>query len=385
MTKQEFMTELKNELAGKLPADTCTEILADFAEHFNEALLAGEPEDAVCKVLGEPAEIAAQCVESNLWKEEHGEQRLERGHSETEEVKRLRISLLDMHLVCNPSHNGKFRVEVRKNNVLTQEDTLQVHRTGNAMEVLQKMDPKRLFFLQIFRLAVNKTVYVEVPVQFQGNIDAAVVSGNAKFSNLQAERLSCDVKSGSIRLESIDAKKGIRAVSISGNVHLEDCGDSMEAESYSGNVKLEGCRGHAEVKSRSGNSTVQQHKGFVKAKTLSGNINVETDRIAQDTEFKVKSGNVIVTLQQLTANLYAESLSGNVTLNVSELEGNLTGKTFSGNTVANLSSETMATYHIKSGLKEFHYGSGPDRAVLPTVSLSALSGRAKVNGPLLDK
>lgn len=385
MTKQEFMTKLNNELTGKLPADMCAEILADFEEHFNEALLAGEPEDAVCKVLGEPVEIAAQCVESNLWQEEHDGQLVEREQAETEETKRLRISLLDMNLVCKPSHNGEFHVEVRKNNMLTQEDTLQVRRTSSAMEILQKMDPKRLFFLQIFRLAENKTIYVEVPVQFQGNIESAVASGNARFFNLQAERLNCEVKSGNIWLEGVTAVKGIRAVALSGNVHLADCGDSMEAESYSGNVTLEGCRGPAEVRSRSGNSTVRQHKGFVKAKTLSGNINVETDLIAQDTEFKVKSGNVVVTLQRLTANLYAESLSGNVTLDVRQLEGDLTGKTLSGNTVANLSREAMATYHLKSGPKQFHYATGPDSANLPTVSLSALSGRAKVNGPFLGK
>ncbi len=58
MNRERFLRELQEALAGRLPEDEITEILADHAEFFDVGLAEGATEEEVVGRLGDPAKIA---------------------------------------------------------------------------------------------------------------------------------------------------------------------------------------------------------------------------------------------------------------------------------------------------------------------------------------
>jgi hypothetical protein len=382
MKKAEFLLKLELGLSGSIPDDRRREILSDFEEHFAEALLAGESEESVCAVLGDPSEIAAQCLESRLWE---GEQPNPAGRGAVGDpnVKKLLIRLFSYNIVCEPRAGHEFRVDILKNGEITEDNSIRIYNRDGEIGVVQEGDRKRLFVGLLFQLPAHREVRVYIPNDFPGEVEVNVFSGNIKMSGLQRlSTLSLGAKSGNISLEGVAAENGIRAVAGSGNVKLEDCrGGALHAESHSGNVKMLGCSGTAELVSRSGNTKAEGHKGNVNAKTISGNVAVDVDRIDSDAVFSTVSGNVKVSVNKLEAGLTGESVSGNVKLDIGGLSGriNIVGKTVSGSVSAELPADTKAVFTLKSPGKNERYSTAINEADAPVISLSTPSGRASTN------
>ena len=61
MDKFIFLKTLEYEL-GNIDADARADILADFREHFDVAMESGKDEHEICRVLGDPKEIAREFV-----------------------------------------------------------------------------------------------------------------------------------------------------------------------------------------------------------------------------------------------------------------------------------------------------------------------------------
>ena len=59
MTRQEFLTRLRNGLAG-MPATAITDIVSDYETHFADGQAAGRSEQEVAAALGDPTRLARE-------------------------------------------------------------------------------------------------------------------------------------------------------------------------------------------------------------------------------------------------------------------------------------------------------------------------------------
>ena len=59
MTRADFIVRLKAGLAG-MPANQISDIVADYATHFADAIAAGRTEAEVAEALGEPGRLARE-------------------------------------------------------------------------------------------------------------------------------------------------------------------------------------------------------------------------------------------------------------------------------------------------------------------------------------
>jgi len=59
MTRQEFLTRLRNGLAG-MPATAITDIVSDYETHFADGQAAGRSEEEVAAALGDPTRLARE-------------------------------------------------------------------------------------------------------------------------------------------------------------------------------------------------------------------------------------------------------------------------------------------------------------------------------------
>ena len=400
MNKQAFMEQLRQALAGRLSPRRIEEILADFEDHFQEALLAGESEEKVCRILGDPAEIAAQCIDSQIWGA--GEALSPVGGSPaaaTGEIRRFTVSLLDAGLVCRRGGGDSFHAEIRKNGVLSDDESIHFRLEGDEFRVWQDDIDKYNFLNSLFRLTLHREVCVEVPASFAGSVEIHLASSGASVSDLgNLEQFFCSSASGGVKVSNLAARRSLTAKSQSGNVVLAGCAGTAKAESSSGSVKIDGhdgdikaesisggvrlenVTGDAVLVSKSGTVSAKAHSGNVKAESLSGSVNVDTDVISRSTELSSVSGSVTLKLGLLSGNLLAESKSGSVRLDIHKVEGNITGKSLSGSVVATVGPDTNADVVLRGIMKAQRYRMGAGGS-LPKIELSSVSGSTSVNCP----
>lgn len=388
MNKFQFIEKLRSGLAGRLSSGTVAELTADFEAHFDEAVRAGQNEEEVCRVLGDPMEIAAQCID------EYGETvpaaeplreanpiestRIEASGSSG--VNTLCVKLLSYNLVCNPCNREKFNIDIRRSGQSVEDDTISIQECNGRLEIVQSTDYRSIIGFA-FRALEDKTIVVDVPVSFGGAYEIDVASGNCRLEHLSpCTGITCEVKSGNIHLEKLCWEIKLEAISLSGNIKLNDCQGSAVVRCTSGNVKLEGCKGRCEAESRSGNVRIKEHSGYAAGSTFSGNVEIITDELLEDAEYHVKSGNIHVTVDRLAADVNLNCTSGNVHIDVKKLEGNITAKTLSGNAIATLPYGTKANFDLKSNVtkhKQYSTATSGDGSV-PIVTMSSISGNAKV-------
>jgi len=68
MNEQEFIRILKNRLAGTLPEEELTDIVADYAEHFRIGRADGRSEEDLLRSLGSPEDLAREIRATHLVK-----------------------------------------------------------------------------------------------------------------------------------------------------------------------------------------------------------------------------------------------------------------------------------------------------------------------------
>ncbi len=66
MNKKEFLNELENALAGKLPESDIVEILTDYGDIFHNGVAEGKSEDEIAGEIGSPAKVARTILEDGI-------------------------------------------------------------------------------------------------------------------------------------------------------------------------------------------------------------------------------------------------------------------------------------------------------------------------------
>jgi len=345
------MEQLSAALKASQPEETVETLLADFNEHFDEALKAGQSEAEICGMLGDPEEIATECRDE-----------LGRGTDATPDGEGVYINLYQMDLFCEPCNSDDFHVEVRRNGKVVQDDTVQVIQTKNSLKVIETRDldiMRRLFHSFKFL-----KVYVRVPRRFSGDMSVKMTSGNARIDSVAVTGdMRCELTSGNLNVLKVSA------------------GGALTISSHSGNIVIDGCDGDLSADCHSGNIRVKAHRGNVlRAAATSGNVKVEAGHIVKDCALEVTSGNVRIDLDKLESDLSLACRSGNIKFSVRELSGNITGKARSGNISGALSRDTRAVFLLQSAGSRNSFPSAaiPDAGV-PVVNLSSRSGNVNVH------
>ena len=345
MTKSEFIAKLSSALRANQSEETVNGLLNDFNEHFDEAIRAGKSEAEICDMLGDPDEIAA----------EYGEE--VRENALPADDAGVYINLFHLNLSCEPCDGDDFYVEIRQNNRVIQDDTIQVEQTKNSLRITQLRDRDFISFLfHVFTF--SETVCVRIPRRFFGDMAVKMTSGNARLNGVVIKGdLHCELKSGNVNMVQVSSS-------------------AATVCSRSGNITADSCSGDISVECHSGNAKVISHKGNVlRAATSSGTVRVSAGNIAKDCRVEAKSGGLHVDLNKLDANLTLDCYSGSIKFSVQELCGNITGKTRSGNITGWLNRDTRAVFMLQSSVihNRFPNAVMPEPGV-PVVNLATRSG-----------
>ena len=351
MTKNEFLAKLSAALYANQSAEKVEGLLADFNEHFDEAIRAGQSEADICDMLGDPAEIAA----------DYGEE-MGRADAPADNTG-IYISLFHVNLFCEPCDGNEFHVEVRRNNNIVQDDTIQIEQTKSSLRITQLREKD--FISLLFRAFIfSETVCVRIPRSFNGDMVVKMSSGNIRCDSVSLEGdLRCELKSGNMNLVQVSS------------------GGELTVHSRSGNITADGCSGDLSAQCHSGNVRVRSHKGNVlRAVASSGTVRVDAGHIVKDCMVEAKSGSVHVDLIRLESNLIMNCYSGSIKFSVRELCGNITGKTRSGSIKGLLSHDARAVFMTQSSVihNKFPNAVTPELGV-PVVNLATRSGMIHIN------
>jgi len=348
MSKNEFLDKLSEELKKRLGATAANELLADFREHFDEALKEGKSEDEVCGMLGDPADIASEYFEDMD------------GDAAPPDAG-IYISLTHISLECEPWDKQTFSVEILRNNKEVDDETIQIYQENNSLRVVQARDSFINLLFHMFRF--RETVRVMIPRRYQGDMAVKMASGSARINGITLTGgVTCNVTSGAIHMHKVSAGTSLAVSTRSGGIHLDSCAGELSADCSSGTIK---------VKSHSGN--------VVRAAATSGSVRVEAGRITKDCTIECKSGGVYAQFDALEADLNMTCRSGSVKFQIHDLKGNVTGKTSSGSVVGMLPRDTRAVFLLQSAgvQNKFPNAVMPDSSV-PVVNLTSRSGRVSV-------
>ena len=351
MTRLEFIARLSSALSTSQSADTVNGLIADFNEHFDEAMRAGKGEEEICDMLGNPEEIAA----------EYGEGAVRHDIPADDEL--VYISLYHVNVSCEPSGDDEFHVEVRQNSRVVNDDTIRIEQTDRSLRITQQRE--KGFMGLLFRAFVfSETVFVRIPRRFSGNMTVHMTSGNARFNGFSVrDDFRCELTSGNMNLSQVSSGGLMTVCSRSGNITVDNCAGDLSAECHSGNVK------------------VNYHKGNVlRAATTSGTVRVSADHITKDCTIAAKSGSLHLDLNKLDSSLFLDCYSGSIKFSIRELCGNITGKTRSGSITGALSHDTRAVFMLQSSITRNMFPNAvmPEPGV-PVVNLATHSGLIRLN------
>ncbi|MDR0284807.1 MAG: DUF4097 family beta strand repeat-containing protein [Propionibacteriaceae bacterium] len=355
MTKADFLAALAAAL--RTHGVAADDLLADFNDHFDEALRAGKTEAEICAVLGDPGAIAAEL--GDMTPPEPQSQTVPGPEPAADAA--VVVHLTSANLRCEPADGPEPAVEVWRGGQRVDDDTIRVTGTAGSLRVVQHAEPDLL--RRLFSAFMGLTVIVRLP----GNTPSLAVY----------------VGSGNIRVQNLTVGTSLTVEGKSGNAHLTAvCASQLTVTTRSGNLTVEDCAGTLVATCRSGNVHVRSHEGSViRAAATSGNVRVGAGRISQAAVIETKSGSVDVDLGSLEAGLDLRCLSGNITFRVQELGGDITARTGSGNVTGYLKRDVRAViYQEARGLSgQFPGAQGvPSAAGVPVVHLATRSGSAKV-------
>lgn len=355
MTKSEYMRELESGLRNGNISNV-EEVLADFEDHFNEALAAGQDETEICEMLGDPAEIAEQYTEENPVQPPFPTP------ASPPAVASINIDLYQSSLECRPLLAGQtdFTVEIYQNGIRIEDEDIHVSAVDGGLQIMQQRPAN--FVELLFHGFLLKKVVVGIPVRFAGDVHLKTTHGN-------------------IRLNGVEIGGALNIGMSSGNIKCEDvavAGDFTIA-SHSGNIGTKKCRGELTATLFSGNIDIEAHSGSVSGSSTSGNVHIETDRMTRPCTLETKSGNIHLEAGALESDLEVNDISGNIHLRIEKLAGNLAGKTKSGNIRASFGADTNAVFLLQpSGVKNDFDSAYVPQAGIPTVRLSTRSGSVRV-------
>ena len=131
-------------------------------------------------------------------------------------------------------------------------------------------------------------------VRGEGSLTVSTGSGNIRWKNVEASKISFQAGSGNVYTENLKGRE-IRLHAGSGNITGERVEGSTEVSAGSGNVKLESFAGSGKMETNSGNVTVRAEglTGDLALRAGSGNVKLElTAGIPFHFQAETGSGNI---------------------------------------------------------------------------------------------
>lgn len=141
---------------------------------------------------------------------------------------------------------------------------------------------------------------IEIPADFDGDIDVSSSWHNVSISNANIGDLSVDLSSGNITLANIDANK-IKLDGSSGSIDIDNCttNDDAVIDQSSGYVKITSLVSENEI-------SIGLSSGTVEAEYLKGN----------QVSIEVSSGNIFISEIVSDRDIYIDSTSGTTELGI---------------------------------------------------------------------
>jgi len=336
MTKQAFISELKQELA-KAPSHIREEILADISEHFTEAIAGGMTEQEVCRNLGSPQSIAEQLFTEygeSPRREQYADDahsgsiggvfsefanlftgRGRKGHDIDIDQRFLNIRNMDVKMTEGkvrfvPSEDGYARVTIRGR---SRYDDFTVAEEGGTL-VVRNNTPAVRFEIFNFKSTLETTVYV--PAQFAGEIKAGASLGNILASDISG-RLDMKASCGSVTIENHRGDY-IRARASAGNVSVfmaDGKVEEIDVKSSAGSTTVTAQEvNHLRVKSSAGSAKCKVGilHGESTVSSSAGSVDVDINRLCGDTIVSSSAGSARLTVRDVAANIIVSASAGTV-------------------------------------------------------------------------
>jgi len=298
MTKQSFISELKNALAG-VSSNTRDEILSDISEHFTEGIAQGLSEEEICKSLGQPGTIAAQVLEEmGSYSQESGYQQAQYTGDIDQTftgVNNLDIQLDASSLNFLPSPTGEFRVTVKGNN--TEYCTLE--NINGTLQIIQRVK-RRLFGFSFNWNGKSDKTTVYIPAQFMGEIKARASAGGINATDTSGQ-LDVKTSAGGVTIENHRCRT-IRAFSSAGGVTVRLASEHVET---------------ADIGTSAGGLTFEAASvGPLRLNSSAGSVHAHVGKLGGDTDISSSAGSVKLAAKEVAGNIRLNSSAGSIKVNL---------------------------------------------------------------------
>jgi len=219
--------------------------------------------------------------------------------------------------------------------------SMEVVRHGSVLEIKRK--DKNALFSKRASASIHFTVWVPENT----SLDVQTVSGDISI-NGNSGKVKAVTVSGEIRIEECDQKTwasstsgdimvisnngALDAQTVSGNIKVSGCKEGLRAGTVSGPVELENTAGRADVKSVSGDVEMNGHSGSVQVSVVSGDIQLQDILVPEQVNLESTSGELDYRGElNKGSDFKMQSHSGDIRMTIPQTHGfNLSVSTFSG-------------------------------------------------------
>ena len=250
MKRAEFLERLMQALAF-MTAEERRSVREYYEELLDDALEAGEAEEAVLAGFGAPEEIAQRI------KAEYVPQELTGAATGGTTAAQQETKLVCVH--SETATVGLSGADVAKPQVtwsnMDEWDQIEVAEENGILRVQHiRRAPLRIGLL--FTI-INRQIQIEVPREYAGSVQVETKNGAIRLEEMkQLAQVGCHARNGAVRM----AGCCVQALAIearNGAVKLEDCETgSLAVQAFNGAVHLQRCAG--------GSAKVQGHNGAVR-------------------------------------------------------------------------------------------------------------------------
>ena len=286
MTKNEFISKLTNSLSNLSEKDR-EDVLADFEEHFNDAIESGKTEEEICRELGEPQEIARMYNEEikNETKQKESTNTVDADNINEVEINTnsadVKVIFEDRNDIdVKSSGKGGFTRSVY----------------GNKLVIELKHSQSYSRFFNVSFSWDSCTLYVYMP------------------SN-SSKRLSIQTKSGDIQLSGSGTPSNLFISTMSGDISIDKItSDSVRAKTLSGDISVHMVESQdTDMHSTSGDVSIGSITGNMFINSTSGDVDVNVPELKGNISISMISGDGFLKLpKDSSASFSAKTISGDV-------------------------------------------------------------------------
>ena len=346
MNKKEYFDKLAYEL-GNMDEATRAEILGDFHEHFEIAEKSGKSEEEICRILGDPREIAAEFTQDYVRSDDGAQQENTRGEipQDCELTNRYNSSKVKGVTVELKTSRIEIRGEEREDAALDL-GSYKAHRmfdinlTQDGILVIKEKFP------------ASADISLTLPQIIKGLIKIESISGDICLGELSCEGLKIKTASGNVEICASNIAAAFNVTTGSGDVITDACNSAQgfNVSTGSGAIEFNACNGKISASTGSGEIIVEAHlNGTVIGCTGSGDIAISTGTLNGDINYSTGSGDIEITCETFKGNIRMSSGSGDINFETNEVGGDIHAKTSSGDIELTLGGHNDINFDIKAG------------------------------------